>query len=65
MKKHSIHLSKKCYEKSCRFIIYRGRKQKAHVLIKDYNRFMYDHTLHWVRKRFAIIVYKLSMQKKY
>ena len=60
-----MHLSKKCCEKSCRIIIYRERNQKAHVLIKDYNTFMFDHTLHWLIKRFAIIVYKLSVQKKY
>ena len=35
------------------------------VLIKDFNIFMYDHTLHRGRKHFAVIVYKLLVQKKY
>ena len=43
-----------------------GEEGKIHyVLTKDFNTFMYDNTLHRRRKHFAVIVYKLSVQKKY
>ena len=41
-------------------------KRKIHyVLTKDLNTFMYNHNLHCRKNVFAIIVYKLLVQKKY
>ena len=38
----------------------------VHVLIKDFNTFMYDHNLHHGKKNiFAVTVYKVSVQEKY
>ena len=43
-----------------------GEKGKGHfVLIKDFNTFMYNHTLHSRKNIFAVIVYKLLVQEKY
>ena len=42
-----------------------GEKGKRHyVLIKDFNTFMYDHTLHRGKSVFAVIVCKLLVQTK-
>ena len=42
-----------------------GEKRKRHyVLIKDFNTFMYDHTLHRGKNIFAVIVCKLLVQTK-
>ena len=47
-------MSKKCCEKKkWLFIIDRRRRQKTLVLIKYFNTFMYDHTLHRERKDFC------------
>ena len=35
-----------------------------YVLIKDFNTFMFDNTLHHRTKYFVVIVYKLLVQKK-
>ena len=40
-------------------------EKKNNVLIKDFNRFMYDHSLLRGRKHFVIIVYMMSLQKKF
>ena len=42
-----------------------GEERKRHLLIKDFNTFMFDHTLHHGRKIFAYIVYMLLLQKNY
>ena len=48
-------------------LLLRGEEGKRHyVLIKDFTMFIYDHSLHREKKNiFAVIVYKLSVQKKY
>ena len=43
-----------------------GKEGKIHyVLIKDFDSFVYDHTLHRERKLFFVIFYMLLVQKKY
>ena len=39
--------------------------KRHYVLIKDFNTFMYDHTLHRGKKHFVVIIYKLLLKKKY
>ena len=41
------------------------KDRKRYVLIKDFNIFMYDYTLNLRKNIFTVIVYKLSVQKKY
>ena len=45
----------------------RKTEKKHYVLINDFNRFMYDHSLHRVAKEniFVVIIYMLSLQKKF
>ena len=42
-----------------------GEERKRHLLIKDFNTFMFDHTLHRGRNIFVHIVYMLLVQKNY
>ena len=37
----------------CLIIDRRGRKEKNYILINDFNRFMYDHSLHHGRRHFC------------
>ena len=64
---HPIYVSKKCYEeKHVDLLLIRQESKRQHVLLKDFNIFMYDHTLHLEKKNiFAVIVYQLLVQKKY
>ena len=51
--KHSIYVSKNCCEeKHVDLLLIRGEK-KPYFFIKDFNTFMYDHTLHRGRKHFC------------
>ena len=43
----------KYFQKTLWYIIIRKKRQKHYVLIKDFNTFMYDHTLHHGRKHFC------------
>ena len=63
--KHPISVSKKCLEeKHVDLLLSIGEDGKRHhVLTKDFNTFMYDHSLH--RRRIVILVYKVLVQKKY
>ena len=41
-------------------------KGKSHyVLVKHFNKFMYNHTLHHGKKHFAVFVCRVLVQKKY
>ena len=40
-------------------------EKKHYILINDFNRFMFDHSLHCGITHFVAIVYKLSLQEKY
>ena len=52
--KHPIYLSKKCCEDKHIDLLLIGEGEKKHyVLIKNFNTFMYDHTLHSRRKHFC------------
>ena len=52
--KHSIYVSKKCCEEKHVDLLLLEEKGKRHyVLIKYFNIFMYDHTLHCGRKHFC------------
>ena len=64
--KHPIYVSKKYCEFKHVDVLLIGEEEKRHyVLIKEFNTFMYDHTLHRRKTIFFVIVYKLSLQKKY
>ena len=64
--KHSIYVSKKfCEEKQVDLFLIGEEEKRKYVLIKDFNTFMDDHTLHRRRNIFAVIVHKLPIQKKY
>ena len=64
--KHPIYVWKKCCEESHVVLLLIGKEGKRHyVLIKDFNIFMYDHSLDRGRNIFVVIVYKLLVQKKY
>ena len=61
-----IYVSKKCCEEKYLDLLLIKEKRKIHyVLTKDLNTFMYNHNLHCRKNVFAIIVYKLLVQKKY
>ena len=66
-KKYPIYVSKKCCEdKYVDLLLVEERGKNYHVLIKDFNRFMYDYTSYIVEENiFAVIVYKILEQKKY
>ena len=56
--KHPIHVSKKILRRKtcCLIIDGRRRKKKQYILINrliDFNRFIYDHSLHHARKYFC------------
>ena len=52
--------------KTCRLLLRGEERKRDYVLIKDFTMFIYDHSLHREKKNiFAVIVYKLSVQKKY
>ena len=40
-------------KKTCRLTIDSRSRKKHYVLVKDFNRFMYDHSLHRERKHFC------------
>ena len=49
---HPIYVSKKCYEeKHVDLLLIRQESKRQHVLLKDFNIFMYDHTLHREKKK--------------
>ena len=49
--KHAIYVSKKCFdEKHVDFLLIEEGGKRQYVLIKDFNTFMYDYTLHCGKK---------------
>ena len=53
--KHPIYLSKKCFEEKYADSLLIGEEEKRHyILIKDFNTFMYDHTLYRGVKQFCL-----------
>ena len=53
-KKHPIYVSKKCCEEKHADLLFAGEGEKQHyVLIKVFNTFMYDRSLHSGRKYFC------------
>ena len=64
--KYPIYVSKKCFEDKHSDLLLIGGEGKGHyVLIKDFNTFMYNHTLHCGKNIFVAIIYKLVVQQKY
>ena len=60
--KHAIYVSKKrCEEKHLKLLLMGEGEKKHYVFIKDFNTFVYDHTLHI----FVVIAYMFSLQKKF
>ena len=54
-KKYPVYVSKKCCEDKHVDLLLIGEGEKKHyVLIKDFNTFMYDYTLHSGRKHFCL-----------
>ena len=52
--KHPIYVSKKCCkEKHVDLLLIAEEGKRHYVLIKDFNTFMYNHTLHRGRKHFC------------
>ena len=69
--KHPIYVSKKCSEEKHFFdlLLIVKEEKRHHVLMKDFNTFMYDHvwsyfTL-WKKTFFSLFFNKLTLQKKY
>ena len=61
-----IYISKKyCAERHINLLLIGEEGKRNYVFIKDFNTFMYDHTLHREKNFFAVIVYKLLVQKKF
>ena len=54
--KHSIYVPKKCEEKHVNLLLIGKEGKRRYVLIKDFNTFMYDQTLHRGRKHFLSIL---------
>ena len=64
--KHPIYLSKNCYKEKHVNLFLTGAEWKRHYFLnKEFNTFMYDHTLLRGKSIFVVIVYKLLVQKKY
>ena len=64
--KHPIHVSKKYSEEKHVDLLLIEEKGKSHyVLVKHFNKFMYNHTLHHGKKHFAVFVCRVLVQKKY
>ena len=64
--KHPIYVSKQfCEEKHVDLLLIGEEGKRRYLLIKDFNTFMYDHTLHREKNILTVIVYKLLVQKKY
>ena len=58
--KHPIHVSKiRCEEKDVGLLLVEEKGKINYVLIKDFNRFIYKHTLHCRKNIFVVIIYKL------
>ena len=56
--KHPIYVSEKCcVEKHADLILIKDKGKKHYVLIKDFNTFMYNHTLHRRKNIFVVIVH--------
>ena len=58
-------MPKKCCEEKHVDLLLIEEDKRHYVLIKDFNTFTYDNTLHRGRKHIFVIVYKLLVQKKY
>ena len=64
--KHRIYVSKDCCEEKLVDLLLTKEKGKMHYfIIKDPNRFMYNHILYYGKNIFVVIVYKLSVYNKY
>ena len=64
--RYPIQVSKKYFEKKDIDLLLIGEENKKHyVVVKDFNTFMCNHTLHRGRNIFVVIVYELLVQKTY
>lgn len=62
---HPIYVSKQCFkEEHVDLLLMREEGKKFYVLIKDFNKFMYDHTLHRRKKRFCCYYVKTFSKEK-
>ena len=60
---YPIYILRKCCEEKRVDLLLIGEGKRHYVLIKDFNTFKYNHTLHQEKSIFAIILYKLLLQK--
>ena len=51
--KYPVYVSKQCCQEKHVDLLLIGEGEKKHVLIKDFNRFKFDHSLHRGRKHFC------------
>ena len=63
--KYPIYLSKNISKRHVDILLIGEEGKRDYILIKDFNSFMYDHILHWGRKRFFVIVYRLLAPQKF
>ena len=60
------NISKKCFEeKHVDSLLTEENGKRHYVYMKDFNTFMYNHTFHRQKSIFVVIIYKISVQKKY
>ena len=62
---YPIYVSKECNEDVLNQLLITKDEKKHHVLIKDFNSFMYNKTKHEHRKFFACIAYNVLVVKRY
>ena len=62
---YPIYVSKEKYEDHMELLHVTKDENKHYVLIKDFNKFMYNQTKHKERKNFLCTVYNVSALKEY
>ena len=55
--KHLIYISKKCREEKHVDLFLIGEGKRHYVLLKDFNTFKYNHTLHHIKKTFLLLLF--------
>ena len=61
---YSIYVSEKTLKRNVNLLLIGERSKRYYVLIKDFNTFMYDHTLHHGRKHFCCYYLQASITVK-
>ena len=61
---YPIHISKETFEDQMNLLLITKDKKRHYVLIRDFNRFMYNQSKHKSRKEFCCTVYSVFHQKE-